>query len=579
MNADGSGQTRLTQTNVNARNVQPTWSPDGTQIAFQSNRDGNNQIYVMNADGTNLTRLTSDSAADAQPAWSAASGSPPNQPPVATFTSSCSGLTCTFTSTSSDPDGSIVAYSWTFGDSGTSTVANPSHAYGSAGTYAVTLTVTDNQRATDSVSDSVTVSVPSVAGKIAFTSNRDGNNEIYVMNADGTGVTRLTNNPAADGQPAWSPDGSRVVFTSNRDGNNELYVMNADGTGVTRLTDNPALDVTPAWSPDGSRIVFVSERDGNDEIYVMNADASAVTRLTSNPTWDGEPAWSPDGSRLAFVSNRGGTLDVYVMNADGTGVAQLTTGWSADPAWSPDGGRIAFKGYTDGSHEIYVMNADGTGVTRLTNVAGTDETPVWSPDGSRIAFGSERDGDLEIYVMNADGTGVTQLTSNTFADAQPAWFGAAVPGATVTGTWSVGGVTSGCGLTFAAEPPVRAPMPERRRLLPLPFVQPRQVVVRVREPSVHGQRPPVRVDRVGRAAQVLERDPQVERGRCMLGVGRERLAIMPLRLDHAILLVQQPAQVHVRVGVVGVQLERPAVGVARLLGVHRLELEAHLVPV
>jgi Tol biopolymer transport system component len=269
--------------------------------------------------------------------------------------------------------------------------------------------------------------IQSAGGKIAFSSNRDGTYGIYVMNDDGTAVTRVTSN--SDYHPAWSPDGTRLVFTSTRDGNYELYVMNADGTGVTRLTNNPAWDLSPAWSPDGSRIAFASERDGNDEIYVMNADGSAVTRLTSNPTWDGEPAWSPDGSRLAFGSNRGGTFAIYVMNADGTGVAQLsTTGWSVDPVWSPDGSRIAFKGYADGSHEIYVMNADGTGVTRLTNIAGTDENPVWSPDGSQIAFDSNRDGDFEIYVMNADGTGLTRLTNDPSNDVLPAWFGAVVVG-------------------------------------------------------------------------------------------------------------------------------------------------------
>jgi type II secretory pathway pseudopilin PulG len=128
------------------------------------------------------------------------------------------------------------------------------------------------------------------AGRIAFISDRDGNDEIYVMNADGSGVTRLTNNPAYDGWPAWSPDGRRIAFASNRDGNPEIYVMNADGSGVTRLTNNPADDWAPSWSPDGRRIIFVSNRDGNYEIYVMNSDGSGVTRLTNNPARDVWPA-------------------------------------------------------------------------------------------------------------------------------------------------------------------------------------------------------------------------------------------------------------------------------------------------
>ena len=137
-------------------------------------------------------------------------------------------------------------------------------------------------------------SFPGVNGKIVFFSDRDGNAEIYVMNADGSSQTNLTNNPAADDEfPAWSPDGSKIAFTSRRDGNAEIYVMNADGSSQTRLTNNPAADYLPAWSPDGSKIAFASSRDGNAEIYVMNADGSSQTRLTNNGALDWSPDWQP----------------------------------------------------------------------------------------------------------------------------------------------------------------------------------------------------------------------------------------------------------------------------------------------
>ena len=138
---------------------------------------------------------------------------------------------------------------------------------------------------------------PCGQGKIAFASVRDGyaafHNEIYVMNADGSGQTRLASNSATDYQPAWSPNGSKIAFASDRDGNFEVYVMNADGSGQTRLTSNPADDFYPAWSPDGSRIAFTSERDGNGEVYVMNADGSGLTKLTSNSAEDYYPDWGP----------------------------------------------------------------------------------------------------------------------------------------------------------------------------------------------------------------------------------------------------------------------------------------------
>jgi len=261
------------------------------------------------------------------------------------------------------------------------------------------------------------------SGRIAFASKRDGNWEIYVMNADGSGVTRLTNNPADDRWPSWSPDGKRIAFTSDRDGNWEIYVMNADGSGMTRLTNNPAGNFDPSWSPDGRNIAFSSRRDVNLEIYTMNADGSGVTRLTNNPAEDAETLWSPDGKRITFASDRDGNWEIYVMNADGSGQTNLTNNPAYDdvPSWSPDGRRIAFASDRDGNLEIYVMNADGSGVTRLTNNPADDGWPSWSPDGKRIAFVSNRDGNWEIYVMNADGSGVTRLTNNPAEDWYTSW--------------------------------------------------------------------------------------------------------------------------------------------------------------
>ena len=160
--------------------------------------------------------------------------------------------------------------------------------------------------------------------KIAFTSNRDGNEEIYLMNAEGSGLTNLTNNAANDFSPAWSPYGKKIAFTSYRDGNEEIYVMNADGSGQINLTNNAADDLYPAWSPDGKKIAFTSYRGGNDEIYVMNADGSGQTNLTKNAAYDANPTWSPEGKKIAFMSYRDGNYEIYVMNSDGSGQTNLT---------------------------------------------------------------------------------------------------------------------------------------------------------------------------------------------------------------------------------------------------------------
>jgi Tol biopolymer transport system component len=270
-----------------------------------------------------------------------------------------------------------------------------------------------------------------VGGQIAFVSDRDGNAEIHVMDADGSDPRRLTNHTASDDMPAWSPDGSQIAFVSYRDGNYEIYVMNADGSDPRRLTNHSAADYTPAWSPDGGRIAFASGRDGNAEIYVANADGSDPRRLTDHSADDWLPDWSPDGRLLAFTSERDGSAQIYVMDASGSDSRRLTAHSADDygPVWSPDGSRIAFFSDRDGNYEIYVMNADGSEPRRLTNHSADDYAPVWSPDGSRIVFVTFRDGNDEVYMMDADGSDQRNLTKHNAGDYSPDWRPAAASGA------------------------------------------------------------------------------------------------------------------------------------------------------
>lgn len=268
--------------------------------------------------------------------------------------------------------------------------------------------------------------VPNDQRRIAFQTTRDGNSEIYAMNADGTGVVNLSNSPSHDSEPAWSPDGHRIAFDSDRGGSGfDVWVMNADGSGVTRLTSEPAADGYPAWSPDGSKIAFITLRDGNSEIYVMNADGTGQRRLTTSPADDARPTWAPDGNRIAFQTNRDGNFEVYSMSAaDGSSLENLTQNPASDlnPAWSPDGTRIAFDSTRDAPNaELYVMAANGTAITRLTTDPAKDFWPAWSRDSSAIAFQSGRDGDQELYVLRLGRPAPARLTASPGLDGEPSW--------------------------------------------------------------------------------------------------------------------------------------------------------------
>lgn len=255
------------------------------------------------------------------------------------------------------------------------------------------------------------------------------NSEIYTVGSDGTGTLRLTNNDAADTDPAWSPDGARIAFTSNRDGGRAIYTMNEDGSGVKRLTPVTWPSFSPAWSPDGTRIAFASVRDGNTDVYVMNADGTSERRLTNHLAPDRDPAWSPDGSRIAFASERDGNAEIYVMNADGSGATRLTTNTTPDghPAWSPDGTRLAFAGTrcddppasNDCYPTIFVVGPTGSPVA-----AGVGEDPAWSPDGREIAV-TRYVCDFYYYYYDPAcsivGLGILVPLTNGMSGSQEAW--------------------------------------------------------------------------------------------------------------------------------------------------------------
>ncbi len=262
---------------------------------------------------------------------------------------------------------------------------------------------------------------PVPLNKIAFVSDRDGNKEIYLMNPDGSGLTRLTNHPAEDDSPAWSPDGRHIAFTSTRSGNQDIWAMNADGSGAFNLTNHPAPEYDPAWSPDG-RLAFTASRDDpiRTDIWVINPDGSGAAKLQN---FGISPAWSPDGRLIAGIFRFGGLLHLAVIPSGGGEPSPLLQlNMNNFPDWSPNGQRIAFQSAEDSDNsEILVINANGSGLVNLTNHLALDTSPAWSGDSRRLAFSSDRTGNNEIFVMQADGSGVRQITNHPGWDAEPDW--------------------------------------------------------------------------------------------------------------------------------------------------------------
>jgi Tol biopolymer transport system component len=296
INSDGTGLTRLTDNPAREKRA-PVWSPDGKRIAFSSCTETPCDIYIMNADGTEKTTLTQGAAG---PAWS--------------------------------PEGTRIAH--------------------------------------------------------------DGGGVIRVFSFDDRTTFRIDLPLQSIAMLRWSPDGERIAFQAidlGGEGDFGVYVVdvNVTGTGLIRLIDDPSRGANyPSWSPDSEKVAVTSKKDGNPEIYVVNADGTGIERLTNDPLWNISPDWSPDGSKIAFTRYKPMDCttigEIFLMNPDGSDLTQLTSTpdfCSAYSRWSPDGKQIAFisKGGEEDVRDVYVINVDGTGQTNLTNNPAEDRSPEWAP--------------------------------------------------------------------------------------------------------------------------------------------------------------------------------------------------------
>jgi len=285
MDVDGNNQTRLTHF-IEYVDF-PQFSPDGSKIIYYYSENDNTEIFIMDIDGNNISNLTNNSARDEYAKFS--------------------------------PDGS----------------------------------------------------------KIVFGSLRDGNFEIYIMNVDGSNQTNLTRYEGDDFQPDFSPDGSKIIFASNRNPNG-IYNMNIDGSNQTQLSN--IRGNAPQFSPDGSKIMFV---DGDLYIWIMNADGSNQKNLTNDMlnNYPFQPRFSPDGAKIVYEYGNWNNREIYIMDVDGDNKINLTNSLENDknPEFSPDGSKIVFDSYRDGNLEIYIMNVDGSDQTNLTNNPACDRSPRFQP--------------------------------------------------------------------------------------------------------------------------------------------------------------------------------------------------------
>ena len=268
---------------------------------------------------------------------------------------------------------------------------------------------------------------PIFTSKIAFVSNRDRNEEIYLMDYDGANQTRLIYNQVNDSNPAWDPGGKRLAYSSWQNLTVGVYILDVFEKARARTPVSlKGQNYTPAWSPDGKKLAFSSSMNGNHEIYVADIESNPtrigrIKQLTFNPAVDIAPSWSPNGREIVFTSDRSGTTQIYIMDAEGGNVRRISFGANHHdaPAWSPNGDKIVYVARVDNAFDLYLYNIRSGQISKLTEIYGRNESPSWSPDGRHILFTSNVSGRNQIHAIDVDGRNFRKLTSageNKLAD-------------------------------------------------------------------------------------------------------------------------------------------------------------------
>lgn len=324
------------------------------------------------------------------------------------------------------------------------------------------------------VCESIASTCESAGGRVVYVSNRDGDDDLIVANADGYGAHPITTTIANERDPRWSPDGRRVAFTRDGlGGGRDLFVANVDGTGAVNLTSSSSRETFAEWSGDSVNLAFETEAPPYKAAWLVNATSGAPRQIdtmstdSAHPSWGpdsaryafsakaavGEPArlivilidgtgrnpfsvaaagqgdlhprWSPDGAKIAFTSDRGGAGALWIVDANGTNPVQLVADVPIDstPAWAPDSLRIAFVRQQGPQRNVWSVKRDGSDERNLTQHDSFNDRPRWSPNGLYLLFNSTRDGNSEVYRMRNDGTETRNLSSDPATDSDADWIG------------------------------------------------------------------------------------------------------------------------------------------------------------
>ena len=265
--------------------------------------------------------------------------------------------------------------------------------------------------------------------RIVFSSARNGNLDIYSIRPDGSDLRQLTNHPADDSWPKWSPDGQEIVFISRRTGFWQIYKMKADGSDLQRISHNQVNELDPVISPNGKKIAFSTKATGTYQLHIMDIDGSNRRQLTQSGPFCGRPDWSPDGRKLVYLSAETGHYELFRIRVDGSDKKQLThfNTEVGTPHWSKHGYYILFHAEENQQDYLYRMKADGSGLKKLSDSGHSDFRARWNGNSDKIVFTSLRDKDQELYIADLKTGEEHRLTQSTGEDTMADWFTPQVP--------------------------------------------------------------------------------------------------------------------------------------------------------